>query len=92
MNLRIFYSRLTIPERDAFAARCESTRGVLQNIMYGVRPCNPELAVLIERESAGQVTRRELRPSDWHRIWPELAANEPWDGVTERRAANQTGA
>ncbi|MEQ6473995.1 Cro/CI family transcriptional regulator [Comamonas sp. wu1-DMT] len=26
----------------------------------------------IERRTDGAVTRRELRPNDWHLIWPEL--------------------
>lgn len=25
-------------------------------------------------ETGGAVSRKELRPDDWHRIWPELAA------------------
>ncbi|WP_271464425.1 transcriptional regulator [Acidovorax sp. NCPPB 4044] len=28
----------------------------------------------IERATGGLVTRRDLRPDDWHLIWPELAA------------------
>jgi|GEM_PF-539221 len=28
---------------------------------------------LIERATNGAVTRRDLRPQDWHLIWPELA-------------------
>ena len=27
----------------------------------------------IERRTCGAVTRRDLRPSDWEQIWPELA-------------------
>lgn len=27
----------------------------------------------IERATKGAVTRRDLRPDDWHLIWPELA-------------------
>lgn len=30
----------------------------------------------IERLTEGKVTRRDLRPHDWARIWPELAVNE----------------
>ena len=30
----------------------------------------------IERISGGTVTRQELRPDDWQRIWPELAASD----------------
>lgn len=28
----------------------------------------------IERATKGAVTRRDLRPDDWHLIWPELVA------------------
>ena len=31
-----------------------------------------EYAASIERATGGRVTRRDLRPEDWHRIWPEL--------------------
>jgi len=27
----------------------------------------------IEQATGGKVTRRDLRPEDWRRIWPELA-------------------
>jgi DNA-binding transcriptional regulator YdaS (Cro superfamily) len=33
--------------------------------------------VAIEQATGGAVTRRELRPDDWQRIWPELTAAEP---------------
>lgn len=29
----------------------------------------------IERATDGLVTRKDLRPNDWHQIWPELADN-----------------
>ncbi len=31
----------------------------------------------IERATNGAVTRRDLRPDDWHEIWPELATTNP---------------
>ena len=34
---------------------------------------SPALCVVIEREAQGAVTRKDLRPADWHLIWPELA-------------------
>ena len=34
----------------------------------------------IERATAGAVTRRDLRPDDWHLIWPELVDS---DGAPE---------
>ncbi|MGJ9420448.1 transcriptional regulator [Massilia sp. CMS3.1] len=36
------------------------------------RPVPPDRCVDIERATEGAVTRPELRPDDWHRIWPEL--------------------
>lgn len=32
----------------------------------------PEHCASIERATDCTVTRRDLRPDDWHRIWPEL--------------------
>ena len=29
---------------------------------------------LVEQATGGAVTRKDLRPDDWHIVWPELAA------------------
>lgn len=68
-------------ERSAFAERCGTSLGHLTNIAYGYKPCSPELAVSIELESGRAVTRPEMRPEDWARIWPELI------GLTRQVAA-----
>jgi DNA-binding transcriptional regulator YdaS (Cro superfamily) len=39
----------------------------------GARPVPIERCVAIEQATGGAVTRRDLRPDDWHLIWPELA-------------------
>lgn len=39
----------------------------------GVRPVPLSRCVSIEQATAGQVSRRDLRPDDWHLYWPELA-------------------
>ena len=36
----------------------------------------PEFCTAIERATEGKVTRRDLRPDDWHRIWPELVTKQ----------------
>ena len=36
----------------------------------------PIRCVLIEQVTNGQVTRKDLRPDDWHLIWPELIDQE----------------
>ena len=38
----------------------------------GERPIPVERCVDIERATLGEVSRWDLRPHDWHRIWPEL--------------------
>lgn len=41
----------------------------------GRRPVPADRARRIETETGGAVTRKDLRPDDWHEIWPELAAD-----------------
>jgi hypothetical protein len=86
MDLKTFLSSKSRPDREDFAERCGTTLGVLQNIMYGLRPCNPELAVSIERESGGVMRRWYTRPDDWHRIWPELIGSEGAPPTSEPEA------
>jgi DNA-binding transcriptional regulator YdaS (Cro superfamily) len=72
MDLKTYWAPLTADQRELFASRCLTSKGHLQNVMYGVRPCATDLAVAIERESGCSVTRQELRPDDWESHWPEL--------------------
>lgn len=50
--------------------------GVTQSMIYqmtkGLRPVPEKICVAIEQETSGAITRRDLRPDDWHEIWPEL--------------------
>jgi len=57
--------------RASLAAACDTSVGHLNNVAYGLSPCAPALAVLIEK-TTGEVTRKDLRPDDWAAIWPEL--------------------
>lgn len=74
MELKPYVSALTPEQRQDLAERCGTSVGHINNVMYGYKPCGHELAVALERETHGAVTRRELRPTDWHRFWPELVA------------------
>lgn len=38
------------------------------------RPVPPKRCSAIERVSAGEVSRKDLRPDDWSEYWPELAS------------------
>lgn len=51
------------------------------------RPGNvpSEHCAAIELATKGVVTRRHLRPEDWHRIWPELVT-ENYPAPTQQAA------
>ena len=48
------------------------SQGLVSMWSSGARPVPIERCVEIERATDGKVTRQELRPDDWHKIWPEL--------------------
>ncbi|RYG96184.1 MAG: hypothetical protein EON58_12625 [Alphaproteobacteria bacterium] len=51
-----------------------TTRAYLRLIAYGHKTASAEIAARTEFATEGAVTRRDLRPFDWCRIWPELLA------------------
>ena len=55
----------------------------------GERPVPIERCVDIEKATSGAVRRWDLRPDDWHRIWPELIGAE---GAPDVPAQAQAGA
>ena len=42
----------------------------------GTRPIPLERVTDIEKATNGMVSRKDLRPNDWHRYWPELAEGD----------------
>jgi DNA-binding transcriptional regulator YdaS (Cro superfamily) len=48
----------------------------VRNCASANRPIGPAIAAAIELESRGEVMRWDLRPDDWHLIWPELKENK----------------
>lgn len=76
MNLRAYLDTLPRGGVSEFAGRIGVTPVYLSQIAAGQdgRVPSPSLCVVIERESCGHTGRKDLRPDDWHLIWPELAA------------------
>ena len=72
MELTQYLKALPPGEAAAFAERCGVTFRHLQNITYGERQASPALAVAMERESGGVVTRKESRPDDWWAHWLDI--------------------
>lgn len=66
MELKTFLFSRVMPERIAFAERCDTSYAHLRNVAYGQKPCGESLAINIERESGGTVRCEDLRPDvDW---------------------------
>lgn len=56
-----------------FAESLNVSAGMVTQWLNGHRPISPERCVEIEQVTGGMVTRKDLRPKDWKKIWPELA-------------------
>lgn len=62
--------------QKALADALGVTPATVNQWINGHRPVPVERCPEIERATSGQVTRRDLRPSDWWKIWPELVMEE----------------
>lgn len=56
----------------------------------GKREFPPEHCAVLEANGKGRVRRWHMRPTDWHRIWPELVGAEGAPAV-ELEAASAGG-
>ena len=48
----------------------------INQIARGVRGVPVQSAATIEKATNGAVTRQEMFPDDWEKIWPELAKKQ----------------
>jgi DNA-binding transcriptional regulator YdaS (Cro superfamily) len=74
MKLSAYLKRFGFAERADFALAVGTTVGHLNNVAYGMRTASAALARAISDRTARDVAEWELRPDDWHLIWPELAS------------------
>lgn len=72
MELITYLNSLPPADRESFAARCSTSIGYLRKAVSAKQTIGPAICTAIEKASSGAVTRRDLRPSDWWLIWPEL--------------------
>lgn len=73
MELKKYFFDLPVDDRQAFAESVGTTPKHLTNVSYGYKILDEKVCVAIEQRTGKIVTRQELRPNDWHLIWPELA-------------------
>ena len=74
-------------KKAEFARAINVSAALLHQWIKGIRPVASQHCPAIEKQTGGKVTRKELRPDDWHKIWPELV-NAP----TPRRATDPDAA
>lgn len=82
MNLKTYLNSLNRNGKEQFAARLRTSIGFLAQIAYGHRRCSPDLAIAIERDTAGAVTVADLRPE-----FAESLKAAGYVRVTEHQAA-----
>lgn len=58
----------------ALARELRLPQSFVSNMGTGKKPIPVLHMARIERATHGAVTRAEMRPNDWHEIWPELAS------------------
>jgi DNA-binding transcriptional regulator YdaS (Cro superfamily) len=64
---------LTPQDRQRIAAKVGDIHASsLLQAMTGARDLSPKECVRIEAASGKELMRWDLRPKDWHLIWPEL--------------------
>lgn len=77
MNLKNYIKQSSKGEAKRLAGCLGVSKSYMSQMISGLAAVNPERCVVIENETLGAVTRRDLRPLDWRRIWPDL--NEKLD-------------
>jgi DNA-binding transcriptional regulator YdaS (Cro superfamily) len=58
------------------AAKLKKSSAFLWQVAKKDRPAPADLCADLERACNFEVRRWDLRPVDWHRIWPELVGTE----------------
>jgi DNA-binding transcriptional regulator YdaS (Cro superfamily) len=75
MDLKKYLTE-TGAKKAEFARAVGVSPALLHQWIAGIRPVAVRHCHAIELQSGGCVTRKELRPSDWGTIWPELAGSD----------------
>lgn len=76
MNLNDYFSKHGSMSQTQLAAAIGATEASVTWWKQGKRAVPAVYAVAIEQTTGGMVTRKDLRPDDWRRYWPELEEDE----------------
>ena len=73
MNLKKYMEEMPI---SILAADLGVSPAVVYQWMKGIRPVPIRRCHRVVEATGGLVTLKDLRPNDWHLIWPELVDQE----------------
>lgn len=85
MKLRTYVSQQR--GRAAWLARAIGVRPVMISQWMAGKSVSVTSALAIEHATGGVVARWDLRPDDWHLIWPELVGTEGAPLITQSAPA-----
>ena len=81
-----------VGSQSALAVLLKVSPPTVNQWVKGSRPVPIEHCTAIEQATGGVVKRWDLRPDDWHRIWPELSGTEGAPKVPKAPAINAQAA
>ena len=72
MDLKTFIETSERGTATMLAEKINVSTSFLSQMASGAASISPARCVEIEQATCGIVSRRDIRPDDWHLIWPEL--------------------
>ncbi|MGF6878384.1 transcriptional regulator [Paraburkholderia sp. MM5477-R1] len=72
MNLKEYIAGSKRGTAKRLAESLGISQSYLSQMASGQSPISQERCFLIEQQTAGVVMRWELKPRNWHKLWPEL--------------------
>ncbi|PWC10518.1 transcriptional regulator [Brenneria corticis] len=82
MELKKYINNLERGGAKRLAETLGVSRSHLSQMASRRCPISPQRCVEIEVATDGCVSRQDLRPHDWSKIWPELTSNKPGSDQT----------
>lgn len=81
VNLKKYLDTSERGAASALAEKLEISLSYLSQLASGRSSLSAERCVAIEQATNGVVTRKDLRPNDFWRIWPDLSKELMKEGV-----------
>jgi DNA-binding transcriptional regulator YdaS (Cro superfamily) len=77
VDLKTFIATSELGTSKKLAESLGVSKSMMSQMVSGKAPISIERCVEIEVATDGVVSRKDLRPDDWPRIWPELRDTQP---------------